>query len=226
MSATLAAPKAPAQEQSLILPGIRWQQYVTIADALPERHGLKLVFVDGRLTFLTTSRKHDYLAERLGNLVQTVANGLGIVWEDSGQATYRREDVGAGVEPDRAFYFGEHAVLMRGPQNIDLATQPPPDLTIEVEVTHPADEAMKAYRLLGVPEVWRLDVGRWSLGFWALGDDGRYAPRPRSLALPPLEPNDVLDQLRLAEEIGASAWLARLGDWVQNTLVPRNVDPA
>jgi Uma2 family endonuclease len=226
MSATLAALNVAGQEQAFVLHGLRWGQYVAIADALPERRDLRMTFVDGRLTFQTTSRRRCWSAERLGDLVVAVASGLGIRWEPAGCATFRLEGPGVGVEGDKTFYFGANADRMRGPQDIDLTTQPPPDLAIEVEVIHPAEDAMLVYGRLGVPEVWRFDVGRETVGFWRRREDGSYAARPRSIAFPVLEPEDVLDQLRLAGEIGSSAWHDRLGDWVRNTLVPRNVDPA
>lgn len=224
MSATLAEPKAIAEEQVLILHGIRWAQYVTIGDALPERRGLKMTFVNGRLTFLNKSRQHNWLAERLGDLVLAVARGLGICWEPAGSATFRLENPGVGIEGDKTFYFGANAERMQGPLNIDLATQPPPDLAIEVEVTHPADDSMLVYGRLGVPEVWRFDVGREALGFWRR-EDRSYATSPRSVAFPVLEPRDVLDQLRLAEELGSSRWHDRLRDWVRDMMLARRVEP-
>ena len=65
---------------------------------------------------------------------------------------------------------------MSGPINIDLATQPPPDLAIEVEVGNPADKAIATYARIGVPEVWRLDVRRTTVTFLLLGEDGAYHP--------------------------------------------------
>ncbi|HEX8203855.1 MAG TPA: Uma2 family endonuclease, partial [Isosphaeraceae bacterium] len=177
--------------------------------------------LDGRLTFLGTSRRHDWLAERLGELIKAVAHGCGILWEDAGQATFRREDQGAGVEGDKTYYFGLNAERMLGPLNIDLTTQPPPDLAIEVEVTHPADEAMRAWGRIGVPEVWRFDAEAGTLTFWLRRADGTYAAIPRGAGLPVLEPADVLGQLRLAEQLGFSRWHAQLNAWVRDVLVPR-----
>ena len=94
---------------------------------------------------------------------------------------------------------------MKGPVDIDLATQPPPDLAIEVEVTHRADVSMGVYGRLGVPEVWRFDVEHEKLTFWRRRDDGTYGAIPRSEALPMLEPSDILGQLRGADELGRSA---------------------
>jgi Uma2 family endonuclease len=221
MASTLAAPILNEDEQRLVLHRIKWAQYVTIGDALPDWPSLRMIFIDGRLTFLTTSRRHDWYSKCFGYFVAAVASGCEIVWETAGRATLRREDLDSGVEGDDTFYFGENAERMRGPQDIDLTTQPPPDLAIEIEVTHPADDAMLVYGRLGVPEVWRIDVKRGIVSFWLRRDDGTYASADRSAALPLLEPGDIIKQLRLAEELGISGWLDQLNDWVRDVLLPR-----
>ena len=222
MTATLTAPGIEEQEQHLVLPGfLSWNQYVAISDALPDWAGLRMIYVDGRLTLLTTSRRHDRASKRVGQLVVAIADGCGIAWEDSGRATFRREERRGGVEGDDTFYFGENAERMSGSQEIDLSIPPPPDLAIEVELTHPADDAMIVYGRLGVPEVWRINLKREMVGFWSLGDDGTYAPIDRSTAFPFLGPGDVLAQLLLAEPLVASRWHAQLDGWVRDVLLPR-----
>lgn len=226
MAATLSPRKGFESDQRIVIPKVEWERYVAIADALPDRRDLRIIFVDGRVLLLGISRLHDWFVEVLGQLVVVVANRLGLVWEQAGQATFRRRDLAVGVEGDKTFYFGPNAERMRGPLNIDLVTQPPPDLAIEVEVSHPADAAMIAYGRLGVPEVWRYDVERETLGFWRRRDDGTYEPMDRSVVLAPLEPNDVLEQLRRADALGSSGWFAQLDDWARDVLLPRRVDPA
>ncbi len=111
---------------------------------------------------------------------------------------------------------------MRGPKNIDLTNQPPPDLAIEVEVTHIADAAMKVWGRLGVPEIWRFEPDEWTFGFWLRQEDGTYVECPRGLAFPSLEAADVLSQMRLVEEMGSARWFRQLPRWVRDTLLPRN----
>jgi Uma2 family endonuclease len=221
MSVTLAAPKSVEREPHFVLDGIGWSQYVAISEALPDRPGLKLVYHDGRLTFLSPSRRHDWYSERLGNIVAAMAAGFEIELEDAGRATYRLQEPKAGVEGDKTFYFGAHAELMRGPLNIDLSTQPPPDLAIEVEVTHSADDAVAAWRRLGTPEVWRHNTDNETIRFLVLREDRTYADSPRSSAFPFLEPADIMGQMRLAEELGFSRWFAQLPEWVHTVLLPR-----
>lgn len=208
-------------DQRIVFFQMTWDRYVAISDAMPERTRTRAIFVDGRLTLLGRSGRHEITAENLGYLLLAVANGLGIVWVPFGSATYRSRELGVGVEADKTYYLGESARAMIGPVDIDLTTQPPPSVTIEIELTHPAHDAMRVYARLGVPEVWRLDVNKGSFAFWLLGEDGEYRPSERSRALAPLVAADVIDQLRLAEGMVTSEWYNGLHAWVRDTLLPR-----
>jgi len=211
----------PEADRWFVLPGVSWEGYVAINNAVVNPRGLRMIYCDGRLTLLATSRKQDWYAERLAELVKVLAEQLGILWEDAGGATYRREEMNSGVEGDKTFYFGEHAELMKGSQDIDLAVQPPPDLAVEVEVTHPADHALAAWGRLGVPEVWRFDPIAETFGFWMRQHDGTYARSDRGASFPMLSPDDVLGQMQLADQLGAGNWNSRLRVWVREVIVPR-----
>jgi len=222
MATAEVLPVVEEAEQRLDLPGIGWDRYITISDALPERRGVRLFYLDGSLTFLTLSRRHDWFVDQLDMILKEVALACDVAFDIAGSATLRREDREAGLEGDRTYYFGANAALMGGPIDIDLTTQPPPDLAIEVEVSHPADKAMRIYARLGVPEVWRVDARRGTVGFWTLADDGGYRPASRSRGLPMLGPEDVLAQLHLADEIKQyNRWHAQLTRWVRDVIVPR-----
>ena len=95
MSVTLATPPAAETEngeQSFVMGRISWDAYVKISDALEEQRGLRMIYCDERLDFVGKSRRHDWFAERLANLVVALARGLGVPWEDAGGATYRRKN--------------------------------------------------------------------------------------------------------------------------------------
>jgi Uma2 family endonuclease len=211
----------PLGDQRLVLHNVSWESYVAINDALVERPGLRMFYCDGRLTLLTESRKHSWRAERLGELVAELARGLKMTWEDAGSATFRRRAKKGGVEGDKTYYFGENAARMKGPKDIDLNVQPPPDLAIEVEVTHSADDAVIVWGRLGVREVWRLDPIAMECTFWSRRTDGTYERIERSLAFPMLTPADVIEQMRLADELGAGDWYSELGRWVRKVIIPR-----
>jgi Uma2 family endonuclease len=221
MSVTFATVPAEPGEEQVVLRPVSWDAYEKLNDDLGDGRNPRMIYCDGRLTIMVTSRNHDWYAERLGQLIVALASALRIPWEDAGQATFRRKDMDAGLEGDKTFYLAEHAKLMKGPRNIDLDVQPPPDLALEVEVTHPADSAMVAWGRLGVPEVWRFDPVQEQFGFWLRCENESYALSERSLAFPLLTAQDVLDQIRLAEQLGASDWHDQLGDWTRSVILPR-----
>ena len=212
---------ATVGEQCLVLNSIDWNQYETLLQAFPEQAGLRITYLDGRLTLVSPTRRHDRFEKVLARLFETIAEGAGIEIEVAGHATYRQQTKGAGVEGDQAYYVGENAKRIGGSANIDLSRQPPPDLVIEVEATHKADDSVAAWGRLGVPEVWRLNIERQTLSFGKRRDDGSYENIVRSLALPFVEPNDLLSQIQLAEEIRWSPWVAQLDEWIRNVLLPR-----
>ncbi|QZZ23579.1 Uma2 family endonuclease [Leptothermofonsia sichuanensis E412] len=40
-------------------------------------------------------------------------------------------------------------------RTVDLSSDPPPDLVLEVDTTNPSTRKLPIYRELGVPEIWR-----------------------------------------------------------------------
>jgi Uma2 family endonuclease len=210
-----------ARDRAVTIYGFGWKAYILLSEALGDHPGARLLFCDGRLTFLVTSRRHDWFGERLGYLVGIVAHALKMTWEDAGQATFRREEMAVGIEGDKTYYFGGHADVMEGPVNIDLSKQPPPDLAIEVEVSHPADVAMTIYGRLGVPEVWRFDAEDWDFQIWLRQSDGSYQLSNVSKQVPPLTRDDLLDQLKLADQLGNARWFDQLMRWTHEVVVPR-----
>jgi Uma2 family endonuclease len=224
MSVTLVSPPAAESEtaeQRFVIGGITWDAYVTISDALNEHVGVRMIYNDGRLILMGKSRRHERLAEFLGHLVMAIAAYSQLDCEPSGEATYRRRPKGAGLEGDRTFHFGANAERMRGLENYDFDTDPPPDLAIEVEASHPADEAIASWGQLGVPEVWRFDATTLNCTFWNRRDDGTYEQVSRSMFLPMLEPADVVYQISRARELGSSKWYVQLEDWVRDVIRPR-----
>jgi len=224
MSITLVSPptaETGTAEQRFVMGDISWDAYVTISDALDEHLGVRMIYDDGRLILMGKSRRHEWLSDSLGHLVMGIASHLGIPCEPSGEATYRRRERNAGLEGDRTFHLRANAERMRGGRNYDFAVDPPPDLAIEVEVSHPADDAINAWGKVGVPEVWRFDAASFTCSFWKRRDDGTYEQTDRSMALPMLSPVDVVELIELAQETGTGPWLIELPGWVDRVIRPR-----
>jgi Uma2 family endonuclease len=101
----------------------------------------------------------------------------------------------------------------------------PPDLAIEVVVSHPAAKALRAGAFLKIPELWVLDVPRRKLTFYQLATRGKYQgtyrPSPRSRAFPVLTSADVLERLE-DPEADDITFDENCREWARRVLIPRN----
>ncbi len=216
-----AAPVDALGDQWLVITGLSWEQYVTINDAIVERPSVRMIYCDGRLTLLTKSRRHGRYAGCLDFLVAELCKELNVLMETAGSATFRRQEKNGGIEGDKTFYFGENADRMKGPQNIDLDVQPPPDLAIVIEVSNSGEDSVIVWGRLGVTEVWRFDPIAMECSFWSRRSVRTYRRIERSLAFPTLRPADVIEQMRLADDLSMGEWWSNLGRWVREEIVPR-----
>ena len=221
MNSVLAPSRSAAGEQELVLSSVGWDQYVTISNALSNHRSLRLIYIDGSLMFVTKSYRHEWLAECFGYLVLAVAAGCRIGCRPVGGTTFRRQDMKAGAEGDKAFYFGAHAEALRGLNEIDLDVSPPPDLAIEIEVTNPANAKMPTWGRLAVPEVWRFDAEGGRLTLWSRDSNGTYRAIDRSAFLPIIAPSEIVELVALWDELDTSSWYHHVYEWVRVVLLPR-----
>lgn len=83
-----------------------------------------------------------------------------------------------GLEAHNSFYIQNEAAV-RGKSRIDLATDPPPDLAIEIDIT--SRTQLNNYEALGVPELWRYNGHSLQI---SVLQDGKYIQSDRSFQFP------------------------------------------
>jgi Uma2 family endonuclease len=66
-----------------------------------------------------------------------------------------------GAEPDNAYYI-QNQPLVKG-RVVDFSQDPPPDLVVEVDITHTDIAKNRFYASLGIPEFWRFDGQVWRI---------------------------------------------------------------
>lgn len=209
-----------------VLYGIRWSTFEALLDDLGEHRGVRLSYDQGRLEFMSPHDPHESWKGRVGRMIESLTFELRIPIKSGGSTTLKRPDLGKGVEPDECYWIAREPEV-RGRKNLDFATDPVPDLALEVDVTHSSSPNLKIYAALGVPEVWRL-VDE-SLLIYQLQADGTYATRPDSPGLPGLRAADVGRFLRRGDEIDETSLMYEFRDWVRDEVLPRRrdaVDPA
>src|SRR5436190_21291139 len=176
MSTVHAAPS-----NSLVLHGIEWRTYSRLLRLFNERRSIRLTYDRGDLEIMTLSPEHENLNLLLNHLVVAAAEELGLEIASYGSMTMRRRGRRRGLEADQCYWIANEA-RMRGRDRIDLRTDPPPDLVIEVDVSRSSLDRMAIYAALGVPEVWRLDAQGFSIQL--LGANGEYAAASSSISFP------------------------------------------
>jgi Uma2 family endonuclease len=144
--------------RNIILNNISWQNFEKLLLELGENQGAKLAYDRGRLEIMTPLPEHEYYKEILSLTIQDIAEELDLDYESYGSATWKREKELAGLEADNCFYF-QNEDRVRGKLTLDLDQDPPPDLALEIDLTHKSLNRFPIYARLGVPEIWCYDSG-------------------------------------------------------------------
>jgi Uma2 family endonuclease len=203
-----------SQVQRFILDGISWEKYRKVLRLLDDRH-LRITYDRGRLELITLSPQHERLKHLLAFLIVALVEELGWEWASYGSMTFKRRKRRRGLEPDDCFWI-QSEPLVRGKDKIDLRLDPPPDLVLEIEVTHSALDRLSIYAALRIPEVWCFD-GQ-ALRVYILGSDGRYAESPISKAFAFLPLKDMAHFLGLRFQIGNAALVRSFRAWVRDQI--------
>jgi len=152
MTATLTPPEQVTQK--VILDNISWETYQRLMEERGERPKPRYTYDRGRLEIMVSPYEHENLKHDLATLVEVIAEVLELDIAGAASTTFQREDLAQGFEPDASFYI-QHAARIRGQKQIDLDTDPPPELVIEIDITHPSLNTFPIFAGLGIPEVWR-----------------------------------------------------------------------
>jgi Uma2 family endonuclease len=195
---TIIAPKAPnvpankrlPREQApqlVALDNVRWETYERLLRDL-DGQNVRITYDRGRMVLMSPLPWHEKVKTLIGRMIELAGLELIIPISSLGSATWKRKDLARGLEADECYYV-QHEHLVRRKKRIDLATDPPPDLAVEVDITHQPADRPSVYAALGVNEVWRYDGKR--VEFLKLGADGIYRAIPASEAFPELTPEVI-----------------------------------
>jgi Uma2 family endonuclease len=208
-----AAPSYP-EEQRFVLRGVDWETYRKISDALTGRH-VRLTYDRGTLELMTISTLHGRFSRLIGRLIQVLTEELGMSICSCGDMTCDREDLERGLEPDEGFYL-THEPQIRDREQVDLTVDPPPDLTVEVDLHRSPRSRMAVYAGIRVPEVWRFD-GQ-NLRIHQLGPDGQYAAVERSSYFSFVSGDDIVRFLQLRTQMDENGVVRLFREWVQEQI--------
>lgn len=140
------------QGQRLLLHDVSWSEFEAILEELGEHRSTRIAYDNGLLEIMVPLPEHESDKEIIGDLLKAFLEELDIEFLTLGSTTFKNADILKGIEPDQCFYIQNEAAV-RGKKRLDLTTDPPSDLALEIDITsrtHP-----ETYAALGVRELWR-----------------------------------------------------------------------
>ena len=167
-SATLTKPIEG--EHRIVIRRVGWEGYQSLMKMVGDQP-VRLTYDRGDVELMSPLLKHERKKSLLGQFVRILAREFHIPVMPTGSTTWSREDLDKGLEADESFYLGD-LERVADPDHIDLEVDPPPDLAIEIEITHSALDRIGIYGALAVPELWRFN-GQ-TLRVLLRQDDGSY----------------------------------------------------
>jgi Uma2 family endonuclease len=142
-------------EQRLTLYDVSWDTYELLLEAFGEHRAVRLTYDRGVLEFMVPLEEHENPSDLIGVFIRTLVEESGGNIKSLASTTLKRKDLKKGAEPDKCYYI-QNESFVRG-RTINLNLDPPPDLVVEVDITHTDINKNALYAQLGIPEFWRYD---------------------------------------------------------------------
>lgn len=211
---TLTLPQAgsssPQPRGFIALDNASWELYeLLLRDT--EGQNVRITYDEGRMVLMSPLPIHERIKKLGGRLIEMATFERDVPVSSFGSTTWKRHDLAKGLEPDECYYI-QNEPRVRGRTDIDLTRDPPPDLAIEIDITHIPLDRPSVYAALGVGELWRYDGEQFT--FVRRTPEGIYEPVAASVALPFLTPEivDRFVRLMLNDE---NAGLRAFREWLR-----------
>ena len=201
-------------EQRTLLENISWSTFETLLKEIGNRRGYRIAYDNGMLEIMSPLYEHENPKIQSDRFIFILAEELGIEIKSAGSMTLKQEQAKKGIEPDNCYYIQSEPAV-RGRQELDLETAPPPDLAIEIDITSSSVNKLAIYSALCVPELWIYN-GR-ILKFYELVER-EYIERDFSIAFSFLSVAKMLYFLEQSKTMGEIALLKSFRSWVREKI--------
>ncbi len=197
-------------EMRRVVYGVAWESYLKFLDATAD-FNLRHTYDQGTLEMMSPRKDHDWVANLIARMIETLAFAQGLEIQSIGSTTLRASKGERGLQPDKTYYLANEPCV-RCKDTYEPGTDPPPDLAIEVDVTGTCLPRLPVFASIGVPEVWRVDR-RGRVQFHRLNQKREYETIERSVGFPFLKPADLMRFVKRRAEIGETAVVREFVEW-------------
>jgi Uma2 family endonuclease len=185
----------PIGEKRVTLRDLTWQAYQQILHALPQTRAARLTYDRGTLEITMPLEDHKFALRLIELFVRILVVEIGMKIKTMGSTTMDREELERGSEPDCAYYI-QNQPKVAG-RHVNFAADPPPDLVVEVDITHTDINKNRLYASMGVPEFWRYNGREWRI-YQLQGES--YTERDRSPTFSWVEKEELYRFLEQAQQ--------------------------
>ncbi len=205
---------ATSAETRTVLENISWQTFKTMLSEMSNQRNTRLAYDNGILEIMSPLMAHENSNRLIEGLIGVLCEELGLEIKRAGSLTLTRDDLERGSEPDSSYYI-QNESLVRDKENIDLATDPPPDLVLEVEYSRPKVDKLKLYAAMGIPEFWRYNGT--VLRFYVLSF-GEYSEVQLSPTFAPVPVKEIPRFIRESRTNGEMSTTRAFRNWVKREI--------
>ncbi len=194
------SPPKPIGEKRLTFHNLDWSAFKQIHTLLAPNTRARFTYDHGTLEITMPLEAHERSARLIELFILILVVEMGLKLKTMGSTTLDREDLLKSAEPDNGYYIQSYAQV--ADHEVDLNTDPAPDLIVEVDITHTDLNKDALYASMGVPEFWRFNGNIWRILKLI---DGQYVEQDQSPTFPIVEKTDLYQFLDLAlrDEIAA-----------------------
>jgi Uma2 family endonuclease len=196
----------------LVLYDIGWEEYDNLLAQVGDNPHFTISYENGRMEIMSPSAKHEKYKNLVHDFVLILSDELNLEVLSYGSTTLKLKSAGKGAEGDDCFYI-QHAVDLGDKDDIDLTRDPPPDLVVEIDLTHESTGKLGIYSVLGVPEIWRFDGNNCQI-LHLYGQ--QYSEAQSSLAFPFLEGQHMSEFVASSARSGPRQARRELRDWLKS----------
>ncbi|BAZ19660.1 hypothetical protein NIES4073_05330 [Kalymmatonema gypsitolerans NIES-4073] len=202
-------------EQRTVLQNISWETFEALLTETGEDRGSRFAYECGTLEIMTPLFEHENPKIQFDRFIFALVEELEIDIKSAGSTTLKRQIAKRGIEPDNCYYIQSEPIV-RGRQTLDLETDPPPDLAIEIDITSSSVNKLAIYSALAVPELWRYN-GR-DFKFYQLVE-GQYVEREFSIAFATVSVSEISRFIEQSKTVGEIALLKSFRAWVRGKIL-------
>ncbi|MBD2208082.1 Uma2 family endonuclease [Calothrix sp. FACHB-1219] len=201
----------PLAETRTLIKNISWQTFKTMLAEMGVERNSRFAYLNGIVEIMTPLMPHENSNRVIEGFVLVLCEEFGKEVKSTGSLTLTRDDLEKGGEPDSSYYI-QNESLVRGKENIDLATDPPPDLVLEVEYSRSKIDKLSLYASMGIPEFWRYNGT--VLRVYTLSGS-QYSEVEFSPTFAPVPVKDIPRFIQESKKIGQLAAKSAFRDWVR-----------